>query len=92
MGFSDALAGHVLDLTDRRSSCDELADHYADFACRINDEYPSLAGPAQELAKLFRQLDQALARLGTHSETMIVEGGLLADQVAGISGRHPGPG
>ncbi len=80
----DALSGHVLDLTDHRTSCYDLADHYDDFAHRMADEYPSLAGPAIELAKLFRQLDAALSRLGSHSESVIVEGGLLADKVSAM--------
>jgi hypothetical protein len=86
----DALAGHVLDLTDHRSNCDVLADHYADFARRMESEYPSLAGPAGELAKLFRELDGALDRLGAHSETVIGHGGLLADRAAAIAGKQPG--
>ncbi len=88
----DALAGHVLDLTDHRSNCGELAAHYADFAARMSVEYPSLAGPAEELAKLFLQLDSALDQLGTRSESVIVEGGLLADRVSAIAGPPPTDG
>jgi ABC-type transporter Mla subunit MlaD len=87
----DALAGHAIDLRDQRTKYIDLADHYEDFAGRMSEQYPSLAGPATALADLFRQLDASLGRLESCTDGVIAHGGTLADQVTSASRRDADP-
>lgn len=84
---TDRLVGHVIALDESRQTCSRLAEHYDDFARRMAVQYPSLAGPASQLAELHRELDVALSRLSASTESVAAVSGRVADRVA-MAGRH----
>ncbi|MCU4183940.1 DUF677 domain-containing protein [Acidiferrimicrobium sp. IK] len=84
----DRLTHTVTELDEESSHCSGLADRYEDFAARMADEYPSLAGPAAQLAVLFRELEVALDRLNATNASVIRDGGSLADDVIDLT-REP---
>ena len=88
---TDRLAGEVLGLDGERGNCLRLATHYDDFARRMRQTYPSLAGPAARLGELFKDLEALLGRLSTRAEELTASGGRLADLLAPLGpGEWPG--
>jgi hypothetical protein len=81
---ADRLAGTVLGLDGGREDCIRLGGRYEDFAGRMADEYPSLAGPAAHLGELFVDLNVALGKLSRTTEELTASAGLLADRIAAL--------
>jgi len=81
----DRLTRSLTELDEASGGCAGLAARYDDFAVRMAAEYPALAGPASELAVLFRELDVALARVNTTTSALVGKGGSLADGVIGLT-------
>ena len=81
---ADRLAGSVLAVDQSRDDCLSLAERHEAFARRVEDDYPSLAGPAQAIARLFREVDQALARMNRAQEELTASSGTLADKVEAL--------
>lgn len=79
---TDALSGHVMALEPECSRALAMAERYDRLAATTAEDYPSLEGPARELARLWRELGEALERLGQKTEREIAAGGTLADQAA----------
>jgi hypothetical protein len=82
----NAVAATLVALDQSRTDNDGLANRYQDFADRMADEYPMLAGPARKIVGLLRDLDVALANMNERSERFIALGGRAAD-VASALGR-----